>query len=162
MFNRGGLRQSVNAANLSTLETKIELNQNSRFDPNLTAGTFHVIVWGKKNQLRYTQFWTFITLIKKRESTLYSLMRQTLDSKWRTLKNTALHHYSHWFPWMACRIAMQDIHCNLYSDFCPPSKMQLKSHLCRKKNISFLFGYVDWLKRGEKKKRKSFSSTKSF
>lgn len=48
MFNRGGLWQAVNTAKLSTLETKIELNQNSRFDPNLTAGAFPCNSLGEK------------------------------------------------------------------------------------------------------------------
>lgn len=51
---------------------------------------------------------------------------------------------------------MQDIHCNLYSDFCPPSKMQLKSHLCRKKTLASFLDVLIAEEGGKEKKKELF------
>lgn len=123
---------------LSTSETKIELNQTSRFDPNLTAGAFPCYSLGRKtNNL-------FIHTSELSKCSLKNLnpnFAACIHVKWhkawtwneaheRAQLCTITHHdFLRWFEGLQCR--KFTVICSVI--FVHPAKCSFMGHFCREK-----------------------------
>lgn len=122
---------------LSKLETKIELNQTSRFDPKLTVGAFPCYSLGEKNNNLFicTPEVSKCSL-KNLNPNLAACIHVSRDKVWtwneaheRAQICTVTHHYFlRWFEGLECR--KFTVICSVI--FVHPAKWSFMSHFCRK------------------------------